>query len=901
MVDNNIDILKKNNIDIQPTGSQVSNSQPLTKETIPMVQKTSSGASGDNFTKSDDEISRKLEILLSYHNLSRNDLKVMLKELNVDVSGLTEEQKYDFLMKRFKLDETEFFARPDVKKLESQIDANKKVTTSDSENSETGVVNGFSHEDFSAKSTQEKLNTYFEELAKNQYLYSDSSNKKTEDDWAALPETEKQALINGISKKVTKALSKGKIEDSAQIKEIFGGLFCEDSIDMSLNMIMTRLQVANANNISIKEFSKLDKITQEEAIHEYILSLDKNALSENQKTYLKEMEDMSAAVKYIAEQQGESFGDGHIIMPPSEIKSRLKDLGTDGISAQIAYLEDKKAKGLISKDQTEKLNSLNDYKNGLAAVKDIPDKDYGRIAALKNSDYGKLFENCKSNKGKLKVAAEYIEHDLANLPPEEYAKAIQELTREFQGQEGYEEFSFQLYGIALKKASPEQRLQLSKSDNGRDQLSNAINIQEFGEDALAIQNITDSQKQLLKASPIAANTMAAITVDHATTAQLALDSMETYSKDEDGWSNEVQSKYGESAYRDGVTAEQQYNIASRTAKNSDIEVAKQVGLRTKDAYVENQARLDKEFFSRKEVAEYLNANATVDQYDKSAQQEVARNRRIRFEQDDFSKEEAVKNLNILADQIQNCDKDNQLAIHNDIMGSKYKEVQEHAAGNIGNYDPSVQSDALNTVYATGNQSAIDAAVESVANSSSVDAVEQVTPVVIAEASIRTIEANPQAFDNLEVISTGQTLRQKIASGARLTVQEYASLTSAEKRDYFVKFFKSLSPNEKVKLIKSISSDVQRRNIYKMIARTNNDMFDRLIQDASVAQTIYDMNISGEINYKIEQLANKKYLSNNAFADLASETEKNKKIDRTPLSGRKTFEFWKKSDDGILLG
>ena len=86
----------------------------------------------------------------------------------------------------------------------------------------------------------------------------------------------------------------------------------------------------------------------------------------------------------------------------------------------------------------------------------------------------------------------------------------------------------------------------------------------------------------------------------------------------------------------------------------------------------------------------------------------------------------------------------------------------------------------------------------------------------------------------------------------------------------------------------------------MIARTNNDMFDRLIQDAGIAKTIYDMHISGDIDYKIESLANKKYLSNNAFAELATETE-NKNIDPTHLNERKTLELWKKTDDGILLG
>lgn len=256
--------------------------------------------------------------------------------------------------------------------------------------------------------------------------------------------------------------------------------------------------------------------------------------------------------------------------------------------------------------------------------------------------------------------------------------------------------------------------------------------------------------------------------------------------------------------------------------------------------------------------------------------------------------------------MQDLDADEQLSMFNRTMGSKHDDVVNYGASNIDRLDPSVQSDALNSVYATGNDSAVEAAVESIANSPSADVVEKVMPVTVADAAVKTFENNPEIFDALEVTASGKTIKEKIASGARLTLHEYSSLTPAEKREYFMNFFKALSPNEKIKLIKSISSTSVRNNIYKMIARTNNDLFDRLIQDPSVAEVIYNMsNVPGSIKIKIEDVANRKYLSNNAFKDMATESkdsrqEPNSTKNATPhINNRASLELLRNKYGNIL--
>ncbi|MCI1273383.1 MAG: hypothetical protein LKG27_02990 [Clostridiaceae bacterium] len=72
----------------------------------------------------------------------------------------------------------------------------------------------------------------------------------------------------------------------------------------------------------------------------------------------------------------------------------------------------------------------------------------------------------------------------------------------------------------------------------------------------------------------------------------------------------------------------------------------------------------------------------------------------------FDKKSAIVAINALSDDIQNCDKSNQLAMHKTVMTSDYTEVRQHAAGNIGNYDSSVQADAYRATIATGDEKAI---------------------------------------------------------------------------------------------------------------------------------------------------------------------------------------------------
>lgn len=161
----------------------------------------------------------------------------------------------------------------------------------------------------------------------------------------------------------------------------------------------------------------------------------------------------------------------------------------------------------------------------------------------------------------------------------------------------------------------------------------------------------------------------------------------------------------------------------------------------------------------------------------------------RFEQDDFSKEEAISQLNVLADQIKDCHKDSQLAMHKDIMQSKYSEVQEHAAANIKDYDMTVQAKALDTVYASNNEKAIEAAVTNLENA----------PSYIQETELPRVTGEAAARNNLiEFAQTSDavSLQERLASGVQLSQSEFDALPSDVKREYFANYFKKLPLEQK---------------------------------------------------------------------------------------------------------
>ncbi len=215
--------------------------------------------------------------------------------------------------------------------------------------------------------------------------------------------------------------------------------------------------------------------------------------------------------------------------------------------------------------------------------------------------------------------------------------------------------------------------------------------------------------------------------------------------------------------------------------------------------------------------------------------------------------------------------DEQLSKFDRTMNSMHQDVKECGASNVDKLDPSVQNEAMESAYSTGDEEVVNAAMESLSNSKSIDAIEQELP----RAVINAVEKDDltRLYNDFDAVDDGlSSLRQRVASGAKLSAQEYASLSPQEKREYFASYFKKLPLEQKIKMLTSIPNGTQKRSIYKMLAQSNDNLFNILISDANIAKDIRDMNISEAINNKIDNIILQKRASEIQFANLANDYE-----------------------------
>ena len=244
-------------------------------------------------------------------------------------------------------------------------------------------------------------------------------------------------------------------------------------------------------------------------------------------------------------------------------------------------------------------------------------------------------------------------------------------------------------------------------------------------------------------------------------------------------------------------------------------------------------------------------------------------------------------------------------MHKNIMQSKYSEVQEHAAGNIKDYDPTVQSQALDVVYTSGNEKAIEKAVTSLENAPSYIQ-EAELPRIIGETAARNSQAS------LNIITTDSdsnvSLKSKIASGASLTPSEYNNLSSAEKKEYFTNYFKKLPLEQKIKLLSSIPNGAQKKTIYVMIARTDSNLFNAIMKDKDRADALLSMGLPNDVNNKIANVVKFLAVSDIGYQNIAkkhdidykNQDKQNHVSYNTNPYGFDSKELYRKDKNGNLV-
>ena len=176
----------------------------------------------------------------------------------------------------------------------------------------------------------------------------------------------------------------------------------------------------------------------------------------------------------------------------------------------------------------------------------------------------------------------------------------------------------------------------------------------------------------------------------------------------------------------------------------------------------------------------------------------------------FDDETAIRLQKGFSDQVASCAPKNQAELHKQVMSSKFEEVQVRAAENIKHYDNSVKSEAIDEVYASGNQEALNKVYESINSFPP-----EVQRVEIVRAMSEAILMGEVEAGNLET---------PILSG-HLNAREIAKLSPEQKRQYFIGLFEKATPAQKLKMMQNFATSnmigaIQKKVIYTMIARSS---------------------------------------------------------------------------------
>ncbi|MFR1672184.1 MAG: hypothetical protein ACLSWI_04485 [Candidatus Gastranaerophilaceae bacterium] len=662
----------------------------------------------------------------------------------------------------------------------------------------------YNHKAFSELSVTDKFNTYASELAKNTYLYGDKNAQKSLKEWNALDDEEKNKLIELAKKDFAGSYSKEN-------------LYTDEAINFFIEEKMTTLQTANYMNESISAFNDKPDQVKLEDVNTYLVDLsnekDGAYCSKNQANYVDDQKLISEIIVKACKEKGDHQYDHQgvsFVLSAGEISSKLKELKTSSLELKQTYFQNKKDKGIILTSEEEaELSFLNDLsktdagKMAIARARgekiERENVDFGRIKDLESSEYGDMWKSAKNKDDKAMVLNAYMTKKFGNLSPEDKAKAIEELNGELLNDSDNIELAVVLQSIAIKTADKKTQIAIASSTNSDSQDLNALNAGEFKDNPEATQVLAETQRNIEKENPERAANLAEISMDKMNTEQLVV-TRDTYTKFK---SESVQNKYVDKGYEAENPDDQKLMLTS-VNNNCSLDVRKKAGSRLHEAHKENQVPLTKIFIKDKEVAAAMNESGTLSKSDKDNQKELFTIYKTRFEQSDFTKAEAVKQLNTLSDQIPNCDKSNQLDMHNEIMKSKYSEVQEHAANNINKLDPTVQGAAVESVVRSGNEKAVSLAMNSLTKA----APEVQRQQVINLAVMNSVDNNKNSESEE---------RFKLLNSTNLTPEQFAKLSPAEKREYYKKIFDKASPGEKIEMLSKLPGN-QQKTVYTIICR-----------------------------------------------------------------------------------
>lgn len=683
----------------------------------------------------------------------------------------------------------------------------------------------FDNKAFEAASNEEKAKIYAEELAKNKFMYTDAENKKTAQDWNALSDAQKQELINSELQRLEKQKT-GKEIDSKSLSKM-------------LQFGMTQLQAANFQGVSVDELEKRGFRGQEEAAHDYIFALPKEKRTAGQQKYMEVQEHKSELLCKYAKSKGVELT---AYMSPSEIDEKCKELGIDIIDLEIKDIETQKANDNLSdtqkKDLNDRLAQLNKTKQFNAICDKIAAKSKdgkfeasGLLDEFENSDFGQVFgaldssdiEKCEAVWGYVKT----LPKDKQN------ADTLSNLFMELRAKNP--ELAQKVINYVAGNSSPELKNAFVTSKHKPTMLTASIAVNTF--DAKQARTLAETQEAIAQNEPELAEALELYTTDTADGERLTSLSG-TYAGAK---SSKVQQRLGERALdNELVTVGQQAQIGNNIAEKSTLKNKIKFAINLNKAHKENQVSLQEVFCRDKAVNDAMVKDGTYARFAPENQLAGLNMHKDRFIQGDYSQQEIDNGLSALASQIKNC-------------------------------DVSVQSKAIESIVATGNVKATEVAVANLCTA----------PQVVQDgAKLKDILNN--AYQENPIADTAKSeIQQKIASGAKLTPQEYFSLSDREKTEYKANFFKSLPAAKQIAMLSSLTDVTLKKTIFKRLVSQDKNFFRSLVEsDANTATFAYDMHIGEEI---VMEVAKRKAASDIKFALLSQKIDADYEKKNSPLA------------------
>lgn len=877
-IDNNISFKINNNGIENNTVTNDTASAKNASQTIPLVQKYT-----------EEELLKKLGITKDVLNA------ILLKY--PDATSLPLDKLQVLVNKEIASNQLNENSEANIHNRDSEPDNNINSASNEAlnaeENSElSDTQRPFNKGEFIKLSPDKKANVIALELAKNKFLYSDSANAKTEEDWNNLTEEERQNLV----KSSLEAVKKDK-NGLAKLLTNYGKSSIADST-------MTKIQAANMYGISLEDFQKLSQVEREEYVYDYLNTEKELADADGrQPEFTKSERDFWNRSNLLAESVNNYYKQKGIerSVCPGDVSQVLREENLNLEQIQFDYLDNKIKQG-------QNLSKYEKYQyKYLSEAKDYFETD-SKLNNIANEENQQLHE-----------------------PPSLYSKIQStEFAEQYNSAFPNEKVEI-LYGILKQQAGNDKKVLYDNL------MASASDAYKKGDRALA-SDLAKKARLVDRVRYISVDKNASateISLKTKSTKDLSVEEAVELHKNIGNNENEAIAEAGGIALVGRSSDEQALEISyvgskfakvdnamyDRGTKVKDIDNAKKIYTNVRNGaaqetlnYVaanadKSQAELQNTVLKmytegNKEATQAAIDAKTVTRFYAQKQTEGLNTLKNNAETL-MEKGEAIKALNLLSDQIQDCHKDNQLDMHKSMMQSKYSEVQEHTAGNIKNYDPTVQSQALDVVYTSGNEKAIEKAVTSLENAPSYIQ-EAELPRIIGETAARNSQAS------LNIITTDSdsnvSLKSKIASGASLTPSEYNNLSSAEKKEYFTNYFKKLPLEQKIKLLSSIPNGAQKKTIYVMIARTDSNLFNAIMKDKDRADALLSMGLPNDVNNKIANVVKFLAVSDIGYQNIAkkhdidykNQDKQNHVSYNTNPYGFDSKELYRKDKNGNLV-